>query len=115
MSLEEKIVKLVNTGNSLLTIPVVSDDDSDLFIVGLDKYLSQLDVIQPLLKDEAKTVSEGLAKELLDVHQKVLEKAEKEKESVLIKMGQINQRANMLKTYLNQFPGRISITGKREG
>ncbi len=115
MTLEETIKKIINTGNSVLTIPVVSEDDSVLFIAGLDKYLSNLDDIQKRLPAEASTVSKELADELFEVHKKVTARAESEKEGVLVKMSQLNQRFTMLKSYTQKWPSRISITGKRTG
>ena len=115
MSLEENIKKIINTGNSVLTIPVVSEDDSILFISGLDKYLAMLDEIQPRLPSEAASVPKSIAEELFDVHKKVTARAEREKEGVLVRMSQLNHRSAILKTYLNQWPSRISITGKRTG
>jgi len=115
MSLEEKIKKIIDTGNSVLTIPVVSEDDSILFISGLDKYLMMLEEIQERLPLEASNVSESLASELFLVHQQITSRSESEKEGILVRMSQLNQRSSILKTYLNQWPARISITGKRTG
>ena len=115
MTLEEIIKKIIDTGNSVLTIPVVSEDDSVLFITGLDKYLGMLDEILKRLPAEASTVPRELSDELFKVHQKVSARAEGEKEGVLIKMTQLHQRATILKSYTNQWPSRISITGKRTG
>jgi len=115
MSLEELIKRIINTGNSVLTIPVVSEDDSALFITGLDKYLAMLDEIQKRLPKEAESIPKELAAELLEVHKKVTARSESEKEGVLVKMSQLNQRSTILKTYLNPWPSRISITGKRTG
>jgi hypothetical protein len=115
MTLSEIIKKIIDTGNSVLTIPVVSEDDSELFMVGLDKYLAMLDEIQLRLSGEASTVPKELSDELFKVHQKVSARAEKEKQGVLVKMTQLHQRASILKTYTDQWPSRISITGKRTG
>jgi hypothetical protein len=113
MSFEEEAKQVIATGVSALSIPLVSDEDIELFVSALDRYLVNLDSIQQRFGSEELT--EDTVKLLLETHSKLAEKAEGEKSQLLQRMSQLTQRRKVLRSYSQKLPTRISITGRREG
>ena len=111
----ERLDKLVATGISILTIPVISEDDSDLFVGALDKYLRILESVEEEIKNHPERVSKELGKLIIETHESVTARAEYEKNGVLQRMSELHRRSVMLRTYVNKLPARISITGRRQG
>ena len=92
-------------------------DDTPAFMHSLEGYLSSFDswekiVLQSKLPDDA-GFQEKL-QELYQLHQKMLTVAQEKKDQVLGRLGDIKRRKKALRTYIDRYPSRISITGKRE-
>ena len=57
----------------------------------------------------------GALEELSGLHQQVIERADSHREKIKWDLGEIHRRAQGLKAYVDRFPSRITIAGKREG
>ena len=98
--------------------------DTPRFIDAVEKYLQHFDAwqsavagvdapsfVSPADKESFRKLLAGYAA----VHQQVTEKASSSRDEVASKLGDIRKRAHALRSYIDQYPSRITITGKREG
>ncbi len=53
--------------------------------------------------------------ELNEIHHRLLARANELKQSLVSEMGEAKKKAGALRAYVDRFPQRITITGKREG
>ena len=106
---------------------VLAIDEVPEFLEGVEQYLEAFDVWQkaftannPLAESSGVGEKEKLAiraevNELIKVHLELAQTAEQNKGKILERMGDIRKRSQALKTYIDRYPKRITITGKREG
>lgn len=57
----------------------------------------------------------GALEQLSGLHQQVTERADLHREKIKWDLGETHRRAQGLKAYVDRFPSRITIAGKREG
>jgi len=105
----------------------VSDADVEIFLEAADAYLlsfqewkSDIDTqhktgLLDELEDSEKASMRQQIELLTQLHRQVLDKADRLKVNVSSQMGSAHRKAQALKSYVDRYPGRISITGKRQG
>jgi hypothetical protein len=98
--------------------------DTPRFIAAVEQYLQHFDAWQSAITGgdapsfSAPSEKEAFRKLLTDfsrVHQQVADEAGSCRDQVASKLGDIRRRAHVLRSYIDQYPSRITITGKREG
>jgi len=116
-ALSPEFESIILLGEELLATPAIeSEAEADSFVQKLDHYLGRVDSLEPRLKTAAPgSVPAETVQKLLAVHGAVTARTENEKELVRRKISLLHQRSTALRNYLDRLPGRISITGKREG
>ena len=67
------------------------------------------------LSEDQRSELKKLVEELNALHQQIITKTTVERDAVATEMGQLHKRGQALKAYVDRFPSRISITGKRKG
>ena len=117
-------VKLTALGQRLLAIP---QDQIEQLLESLEAYLADFDVwqsrvtaINPLgdessLSQAARAALRSELEELSTVHRQVLDVAQQNRDRVHARIGDVRKRAQALKAYIDRYPSRITIAGKREG
>ena len=99
-------------------------DDPEGFLVEVNVYLERLEVWHQKIgvKLDAGDLSEALRDamrplviELSEKHDRLVLLAEAEKEKVGQQIGGVHKKAKGMKAYIDRYPSRISITGKRKG
>ena len=125
MSEEQRIRTLIALAQKAL----VAADSIDLtdFVDATETYLSALEQWQaevnargtPLVAtvsgEQEKESLRQRVKELQEVHQILLSRAADTKEGVGVQMSELHKRASGMKKYVDTFPARITIAGKRKG
>lgn len=96
-------------------------DDVELFLKSVTEYLEAFDVWQADLGDTA-TLSEEErerarpeVEKLNQMHNQVMAITESKKGLVTAEMKNLHKRAGALKKYIDRYPARITIAGKRKG
>jgi len=94
--------------------------DSDSFLTSVANYLDELEVWRKdfterenpsqVTEDEKQAIAE-----LNETHQRLLRRANEYRESLMSEMGSAQKKAKALRVYVDRFPARITITGKRKG
>ena len=102
-------------------------EDAAALVAALEEYLEAFDRWQsalqgnnPLAPDSPVPAAEREAfrsqVEALEVdHRAVLELAQQNRDRIHTQMGGMRKRAQALKAYIDRYPSRITIAGKREG
>ncbi len=97
------------------------------FVDATEAYLSTLEAWQaevnargtPLVasvdSEQEKESLRQRVKELQEIHQRLLSRAADTKEGVGVQMTELHKRATGMKKYVDTFPARITIAGKRKG
>ncbi len=118
MQLIEALEELITKGKLILK----SDEpDYDRFTAQVTDYLEGLDSWQtayqsnPNLPDAEQERFAKLVAMLNDLHQQIVTKASAKKDEVASQMGDVYKRAQVLKKYIDRYPSRITITGRRKG
>jgi hypothetical protein len=102
-------------GEDLLASPIGTIEDAEYFIKAIDEYLLEVAALEEVLKSSPGKVDKGDAEKFLAVHGEIISRAELEKKGILKNLTELHRRSGVLRTYLDQGPDRVSITGKREG
>jgi len=103
---------VIAKGSELLRIGAI--ENAELFLTGVDEYLLEVGKLEQELKS-AGNVDKSAAERFMKIHGEIISRAELEKSGVLRGLTELHKRSTILKTYLDQGPNRVSITGKREG
>jgi len=115
---------LKETNDVLALAKAAQAAEGEEFVTKVDLYLNAFDAWQKkveknssLLPKEGSELESfrGVVQQLNAVHQTIISQANDEKESVANELGALHKRAQGLKSYVDRFPKRISITGKRKG
>jgi hypothetical protein len=90
------------------------------YLGDFEPWASQMNELEPLrpeadFSEEEKASAKEIIQKLFDIHSAVLAAAEGQKETVGAQMGAMHKKSKAIKTYLDPYPGRVSITGKRKG
>lgn len=126
--MQEEIAHIV--GLTEIAKAVLALDDSiepDELVEQLNHYLNQFENWQrgfeergiltatQELEEEKRAELRSAIETLLASHVKVVERAEAAKAAVGEQMTGIHKRGAAMKKYIDRYPSRISITGKRKG
>jgi hypothetical protein len=122
---QTKVGRLTALAREALAVP--EDGDVEVFIQKTDIYLRELEAWQKDLGPEGiagkpGTLAEGekaelrnLVSALNQIHQDLITRASGTREKVGTAMGDLHKRATGMKKYIDRFPSRITIAGKRKG
>lgn len=110
---EKFVTELIAEGERLNAVVFKTWEDAEQFVADLDIYLSKIRELELQLNTEK--IDPKLGEEFLATHKAITQRAETEKSEILKNITELHKRSNVLRTYLDQLPERISITGKREG
>ena len=97
------------------------EQDYDRFTEQVTDYLESLDAWQkayqadPKVPDAEHAHFAQLVNTLNELHQQIVVKATAKKDEVASQMGDVYKRAQVLKKYIDRYPSRITITGRRKG
>lgn len=118
-----KVSQLLRTAQKLLSS--FESESTESFVAEVEQYLEALEawrtnLDEPLFK---KLEKEGnsldalrdAVTELTEAHAEVLKRCEAYREAALGDIDDAHKRAKAMKTYVDRFPKRISITGQRKG
>ncbi len=117
-----KVTKLITLAEAAL-----ATKSSDQFLIKAENYLASFDIwraetepLNPLsgespLSDEEKKIVREHLERLQALHNQVIEAANSKKEGVGEEIRGVHKRASGLKKYIDRYPKRISITGKKQG
>lgn len=103
---------------------IVSIDREELFVEKVTAYLEQFESWRTGIEQQGDSGEESILSseecrpqlELLQkLHQEVLSRATVQRDLVAHQLGEIHRRAQALKKYVDRYPSRITIAGKREG
>ncbi len=121
----EAVTELIRSAASALAEECLVD--AELFVERVDTYLQKLESWQAeirevnpfagnsLLSEREKEELRLRIEELNEKHQLLMTRASSVKDDVGEKMGDLHRRSSGLKKYVDTFPPRITIAGKREG
>jgi uncharacterized protein YjbK len=114
--------KLIETAKGLLLI--TKDSSLEEFDVKANKYIESFtqwqlefeagDVLQGVSDYDRQEIREVLI-ELQEVHNQVIQFANEYREGVLGALSELHKRGKALRAYVDNYPSRITVTGKREG
>lgn len=112
-----RLKALITQAQEIVAIP---EDDVVSFVEQVDIYLSTLDawreaVVQSAPPPPVADQIRGSVGTLQTLHAEVLQRADRAKERVRGEIGDVQKRANVLKSYVDNLPSRISLVGKKEG
>ena len=93
---------------------------TDAFVASVGEYIRALEDWRAKLAPEGETASLDEASrqaliELNEIHQRVLSRANEMKQELVGEMGEAKKKASAIRAYVDKFPQRITITGKRKG
>lgn len=91
-----------------------------LYLDSFDAWKNEVEKVNPLddsssLSDAEREYLRAQIKELDVVHRAVVLRAVEIKDSVADTIGDVHKRAKVARAYIDQFPSRITIAGKRKG
>lgn len=120
----EQIVELKKLANAALA--AAGREDAQTFVDSTEAYLTALEQWQQQTANRKASLSDGLdenrtvqlraaLEELQTLHRRLLEKAALTKDEVGEQLGDVHRRAQGLKRYLDVYPSRVTITGRRKG
>lgn len=115
----QEIETLLVHAKAILTID--NDTNFDLFLEKLETYLHKLEQWQKQTEQQEFPVQglnspfAKLLEELHNVHSQVVDCANSRKEALREELSGIYKRAQGMKAYIDRFPSRITIAGKRQG
>lgn len=94
--------------------------DVDTFLAGIGEYLTSLEEwrtkfaeVSPTEEVDAET--RAALTELNEIHQKLLQGGDQFRKKLTQEMGDNKKKASALRAYVDRFPQRITIAGKRKG
>ena len=101
----------------------VSLEGDDRLIELLGAYLDSFDAWRAFQEDhlpadlspQQQEILRSELKELQGVHLEVMELTERKKGELGVRLSDVGLRAKALRCYVDHFPARINITGKRQG
>lgn len=87
------------------------------FLLAVNAYLEAFEAWRTTANENKPQTADFRAavEELDQLHREVVFKAHAQKDLIGQEMAELYKRAKVLKTYAEQGPSRISVTGKREG
>ncbi len=120
-AMDEQLDSLIEHAKACRELP--GDCDPEEVISRIRAYLEDFDSWQKAASElDASTLSDDEQQqarskiELLgQLHAEVSTRAETAKERIAGELSDLHKRNKALKTYLDRYPSRISITGKRKG
>ena len=110
--------------NELLELAekAISDEalDSELFLQSVAEYLEALETWRGSLPTTdagtpAREEMKAALGRLNETHKTLLERSNVHREKLMGQMGDAQKKAKALRTYVDRFPDRITIAGKRKG
>ena len=110
----ERIQALIQHAEGVLQVKESVQEFLDRSTPYLEAFDQWQNTVTPgALRTDA-TLSE-LLKKLSTLHHQILDHGKSLSTEVLRQLGETHKRAQALRTYIDRAPGRITITGKREG
>ncbi len=116
---QTKIRSLNTFAEKLLAIPVENGEE---FVAGLADYLELFDQLQsdtsakPVkLQPAEQQLAKKSVEKLQELHTRVLARSVDMKAEIAKQLGDVFHRSQALRAYVDPYPSRISITGKRQG
>lgn len=115
---DERLESLISLAEKVLECPV---EERDSFIEQVDSYLNALESWRTDIEEKMASQSElppSLRErvELLNSrHQELMRRADFERQALTAEMGEAKKKASALRAYVDRFPQRITIAGKRKG
>ena len=109
---------LIKSAGSL--IQQFEEGQVEAALVGLEEYLAEFEGwaatvgTEPAQGEEAVRLQSKLAS-LKALNDRLLVLSDAAKDSVSVKLGLSHKKLQALKSYIDRYPQRITITGKREG
>ncbi len=90
------------------------------YLGDFEPWSSQISELKPFspnskVPKKQQEAAKAKVKSLYDVHTAVVQAAEQRKEVVGGQLGSMHKKSKAIKTYLDPYPSRVSITGKRKG
>lgn len=92
------------------------------FLSALEKYLTTFDEWrlagerdQPPAADPERANYRAVIEELNGLHARISAVVEEKKDQIRAKMGDIKRRTQIVKTYIDRYPSRVTIAGRRQG
>jgi len=105
-----------------LASAALESGDADAFLENVERYLTAFEDWQRSAPAELEGLTEAERDEyrqqvnaLAALHNQVTANALERKGEVLSRIGEIRHRTMALKRYIDRYPSRITIAGKREG
>ena len=123
--MKQALELLIAKADSLLTS--VSDADTGEYLAKLDEYVEAFNKWQEknqtpqfaesfgALSEAAKQELKELAEKLNTLHHKIIEMSSSIQDLVTAQLVDLHKREKVLKSYIDQYPSRITIAGKRKG
>ena len=114
---EEEIIDLLSLAEYALA---EEEADSEKFLKSLARYLDALEFWRAALakSDSPQPTGDGVKSalgRLNETHQRLLERSNLHREKLMSEMGTAQKKAKALRSYVDRFPERITIAGKRKG
>lgn len=118
------IDSLIRHAEEALAVPETDVDQVlgklDRYLVEFEKWQESLGGKNPLAKDsllspETQKKLRTQIEKLSTLHQQVVTRAETNRQGVHRQIAEIRKRTQALKAYIDRYPSRITIAGKREG
>ena len=121
-NLQESLSQVMQLANQALSIsdPTGAEflEASETYLAALEEWRKDFAAVEGAELD-APTVKDPVLRskitELQVLHRSLTEKAKVGKDNVQHEMGDVHKRTQVLKTYVDILPNRISVAGKREG
>lgn len=90
------------------------------YLGDFEPWSSQISELKPFSPDsnvpeEQQAEAKKHVQDLYDVHTAVVTAAEERKVAVGAQLGSMHKKSKAIKTYLDPYPSRVSLTGKRKG
>ena len=110
---------LISLAETILSKGQSSPQGLDEFLDSVNDYLSLLENWQTRLKDsplEGDTIDlKSKLEKLSKLHLEITNHTNFKKESIASDMANLHKKAKAHKQYIDRYPSRITITGKRKG
>ena len=116
MSEEQNIRALISLAKRAEADEAVGTDP---FVESVGEYIRALEEWRVKLAPEGQTPLDESSRqalvELNEIHQRVLTQANEMKQGLVGEMGEAKKKASAIRAYVDRFPQRITIAGKRKG
>ncbi len=114
---KEELEALLTSAKKVLVL--VEESTLEHLEENLESYLNNFRLWQERFERNEHQIEDtalvSLLEELQLLHQQVVEKVNIKKDDILLALQEIHKRGKAVKAYIDRYPSRITITGKREG